>query len=363
MRCVCLLAIFIMAAPRVARVQQPATTPAPAEAPYVLHVYTNLIQLPTLVLDDDLKPVPLVPKEKFEIRLDSGTPFHPTGLRREGNDPISLGILLDASGDQDELMQKFIDSLPALVPGYLHPQDHVSVFALDCKLLQSLDDVAADPAVLKRGLEAVMQAPALHGPKMHGACGRTLTLRSALIRVAHTLGETPGRRVLLAVTDGHDGGSSIAWDETERYVASQGVAVFGMRDPFNGPGAQRSGLSTRRGSPLITGGLNDEDMFRALCESNGGVVMLTTRFEMYKSLVQLVTDLRERYILEFPRPDESQPGLHDIRVSVARSRYLVHSTGVSVSMPDPEEATGPNTVPVSKSPATYGTRKPLAPKE
>jgi hypothetical protein len=216
---------------------------------------------------------------------------------------------------------------------------------------------------LKSALESAIHAPGLHGAKKNGACGRTLPLRNALTQISHVLGTMPGRRVLLAVTDGHDGSSSIAWDQAQRYAASQGLAVFGMRDGFNGTSALPSGLSDRLGSPLIVGSLNDEDLFRAMCESNGGVVMTTTRYDLYKGLVQFVADLRDRYIIEFPRPDESQPGVHDIRVTVARSRYLVHATGVSVSLPDPEAANDPNTVPVSKSPATYGTRKPLAPKK
>jgi len=363
MRIVRQVAVLLMAAPHAASPQRPAEAPATTETPYVLHVYTNLIQLPSLVLDDDLRTVPPVPREKFEVRIDSGPPFRPTGLRREGNDPISLGVLLDVSGDQDELIQTLIESLPTLAPDSLHPQDHVSVFALDCKLIRSLNDMPANAAVLKKGLEAVMQAPGLHGTRKHGACGGTLVLRNALVKVSQTLGEMPGRRVLLAVTDGHDGGSSIAWEQAQHYAASQGVAVFGIRDGADGTNALPSGSSSRRGSPAIMFGLPDEDRFRELCESNGGVVLTTNRYELHRSLMQFVTYLRDRYIVEFPRPDDSQPGLHQIAVTVAKTRYIVRSTGVSVSLPDPDLANDPNTLPVSKSPATFGTHKPPAPKE
>jgi hypothetical protein len=173
----------------------------------------------------------------------------------------------------------------------------------------------------------------------------------------------PGRRVLLAVTDGHDGGSSITWAQAQHYAASQGVAVFGIRDASTGTNALSPGFSGRRGTPALMGSLPDEDPFRGLCESNGGVVLATTRFELHRSLMQFVTYLRDRYIVEFPRPDDSQPGLHQIEVTVAKTRYVVRSTGVSVSMPDPDVANDPNTVPVSKSPATIGPRKTPTPKQ
>jgi hypothetical protein len=74
-----------------------------------------------------------------------------------------------------------------------------------------------------------------------------------------------------------------------------------------------------------------------------------------------MNNLRDRYIVEFPRPDDTVPGLHNIQISIARTRYLAHATGVSVSLPDPGEKNDPNTVPVSKSPATFGKRRPLQP--
>jgi len=333
---------------------------AQATEPYVLHVYTNLIQLPTLVLTEDLKPVPPVPKDRFDLRIDSGPAFHPTGLRREGNDPISLAILLDVSGDQDELIGAFAASFPLLAPQYLHPQDHVSIFALDCKMMRSLNDVPADPAVLRRGVDAVLQSPGLHGNKRHGACGRALILRNALAQTIHTLSDVPGRRVLLVIADGHDGGSSLAWPEVEQYAASNGVAVFGFRDLI-GNAALPMGFAGPRGRTTLNGTMNVEDPFQETCDSSGGLLVSTTRFQMNKELMQWMNNLRDRYIVEFPRPDDTVPGLHNIQISIARTRYLAHATGVSVSLPDPGEKNNPNTVPVSKSPATFGKRRPLQP--
>ena len=63
---------------------------------------------------------------------------------RKGDDPISLSILLDVSGDAAELMAKMTDAIAALRRCLFIAKDHVSIYALDCSLVRSLNDVPAD---------------------------------------------------------------------------------------------------------------------------------------------------------------------------------------------------------------------------
>src|ERR1700744_5922254 len=97
--------------------------PPPPANLYTLHVYTNLMQFPTVVLGPDLKPLPPVPRDKFNITIDGGPIFHPTKMRIEGDDPISLAVLLDAGGDQKGVLRAFAQSFPQVIPGLLHSQD------------------------------------------------------------------------------------------------------------------------------------------------------------------------------------------------------------------------------------------------
>src|ERR1700677_437796 len=117
---------------------------------HTLHVYTNLIQIPTLVLDpkrEQLKKP--IAESRFSVSIDSGPWFRATHVRQEGDDPISLSILLDVSGDSSELMSKMDTAIGSLAPDALHAKDHVSIYAIDCALVQSLTDVPADTESLK----------------------------------------------------------------------------------------------------------------------------------------------------------------------------------------------------------------------
>ncbi|MEG9435131.1 hypothetical protein JAO29_02995 [Edaphobacter sp. HDX4] len=63
-----------------------------------LHVYAGLVQMPTLILSQYRKGIELrIDERRFSIRVDSGPWFKVTHVRPEGEDPISLSILLDHS--------------------------------------------------------------------------------------------------------------------------------------------------------------------------------------------------------------------------------------------------------------------------
>src|SRR6266576_5581605 len=101
-----------------------------------LHVYENLIQIPVLVLDPLRTPLEPIAPLRFAISVDSGPRFRPTHVRPEGDDPISLAILLDARGPEDDLLPKIDAAIADLAPLSLQARDHVSVYALDCTMIE-----------------------------------------------------------------------------------------------------------------------------------------------------------------------------------------------------------------------------------
>ena len=63
-----------------------------AGGPYTLHVYTDLLQIPTVALTRLHGSYRELTAQRFTISLDSGPGFHPTHIRSEGDDPVSLAI-------------------------------------------------------------------------------------------------------------------------------------------------------------------------------------------------------------------------------------------------------------------------------
>ena len=102
-----------------------------------LHVYANLIQIPVVVLSPFRTPLAPIAPSRFSISLDSGPQFRATHVRPEGDDPISLSILLDARGSQDDLLPKIDAAIADLAPLSLQARGHVSIYALDCSLIET----------------------------------------------------------------------------------------------------------------------------------------------------------------------------------------------------------------------------------
>jgi hypothetical protein len=105
----------------------------------------------------------------------------------------------------------------------------------------------------------------------------------------------------------------------------------------------------------------DAHPFLSICELSGGMLMPTVPELMERTLQRFMTMLRERYILEFPRPSNSTRGEHSVEIRIAgRDNYYVRPTGVSVALPDDSVLKDPTTVPSDPSRApVQGKRRVL----
>jgi hypothetical protein len=312
---------------------------------YTLHTYANLVQIPTLVLSWKDKPVPLIARERFSIRLDSGPAFRPTAMHIEGNDAIDLAVLLDASGDQKELLEHIDEAMAAMARSNLLPHDHVTVFAIDCALARAATVSADDADAIKSAVAAALSAPTLHGARAR-RCGGDIHLRDSLVLIGSELAHSPDRRVILAISDGAYDKSARSWEEARSFLAPNGVAVFAIHESYD---------------PFVDGSTSGQELFRVLCESTGGMSFSGSAANLGARLRTFITLLRGRYILEFPRPSDNPSGNHQVDIRVPGTQDFIVYTGVLVPPRDPSTLTDPDTVPTAKSPATLGSRHPSTP--
>jgi hypothetical protein len=325
------------------------TTPLQDDAPYTLHVYADLVQIPTLVLDADLHPLPLISIDQFNISLDSGQRFHPTQMRLEGDDPINLSIFLDLGGDGYDLQPSLTKYIAAFTSQSLQPHDHVSIYAIDCTFRRTADNIPAGNAdQIARVLDALLDSPDLHGSATKGpGCPGTVHLWNALGAIAKSMEHAPGRRVIIAITTGKDHKSSIKWNQLKRYAGSRSITIFGL-------------------SPLPRDGtkfhlaLDTENPFNQLCQFTGGIVTVTAPLLLATDLNYVLNLVRGRYILEFPRPDNGAAGAHSIYVTLATTDAFIRPAGISYPLPDPAALSDPSTIPSPPSPAVYGKRRNFA---
>jgi hypothetical protein len=303
-----------------------------------LHVYANLVQIPVLVLSPGREPMAPIAASRFGISLDDGPLFRATHVRMEGDDLISLSILLDVNGSDRHLLKKIDEAVAGLAPLSLRPQDHVSIYAMDCSLIRSLDDAPAEQARLKSAVDSLLQPWVNGGRREHKhGCPNRVKLWDALMFMSHQLYGLPGRRVILAVTDGSDKGSKHTWNELRGDAQARAVAIFGLRYLPEVPGQFKY--------------LDDdsEGHFKAVCELSGGLVLTASELGLEKKLTLFATMLRGRYIVEFPRPFKGVAGPHNLAVKIDKSDAFIRSGGISVPLPDPKVMADPMTVPSDPS--------------
>ena len=335
-------------------IQAQATTPSeeqqPDEPPYTLHVYTDLVQIPTLVLSSSFQAFPLIRADKFNISLDSGPPFHPTHVRLEGDDPIDLAIVLDTSSDAFVMQSALRRSILTFATEALRPQDHVSIYAIDCAFIRSAEDVPANDAHrIAHDLEAAIDYPLLHGKgQTRPHCAGSVKLWNSLATVAASIHAMPGRRVILVVSSGKDH-SAFKWHVLSHYAAVNSVTIFGLSLP---PSVASRQIPTYA---------NFEDPFQQVCQLTGGIVLVSPLAGVLASMERLMELVRGRYILEFPRPDTGSPGPHDILVKLVGKDAFIRTAGITFAQADPALRSDPTTITATPSPAIFGTRRPIDP--
>jgi hypothetical protein len=308
---------------------------------YTLHVYSRLVEIPTLVLSPSLQPLPPIDPHNFNLSIDSGPLFRPNRVRLEGDDPITLAILLDVSGDQSSLLPAFSQSLSAWATTSLRPQDHVSIYAIDCDLIKTIVDEPPNPTVLQRGLDAAITSPLTCGNKMHGTCGDSILLWDSMAVVMQQLSQLPGRRVLLVVSNGYDGRSTVKPDSLRTEVTRDAVTIFAI---------------TARRSLIYPWGRSID----SICQNSGGLLLVSSPGRLPQLLNHFIDLLRKRYVLSFYMPVEPAPGTHIIHVTIddTNAFAFIRPSGISVPLPDPTPTDIPSEAPYTPAP---GTAPPLQP--
>lgn len=311
-----------------------------------LHAYTNLMQIPTLVLGLDHKPIAPIDERSFFVSLDGGPKLRVTHARLEGDDKISLAILLDLSQTDPRIMEKVDDAIAALAPLSLNSRDEVAIYALDCKLVRAADNAPTNAAGLRRSVETALQSWRSYGRKrVPGDCKKPWHLLDSLAAITQVFYSQSGRRVILTVTDGADRGSLNSWHGVMEFAQQRSIAIFGLIQVKDMP----ANISTRY-----------EDPFNSLCELSGGIVLPYNKNDIQKQFAWAITLVRGRYIVEFPRPDSTLGGSHNLDITIQKHWMFIRPTGISVPAVDPAILKNPTTVPSDPSLAPqFGKRKIL----
>jgi hypothetical protein len=326
-----------------------------------LRVFTNLLQIPTLVLDSRHRPIAKLAESRFLVSIDSGPKSRVTHVRVEGEDPIALAILVDSNHLPGFMRSRIPDTIAGLVPASLRAADSVSLYDLNCQLSRAVAERPTTAAGL-REVTQLLFAPERAAAKSHGSdpCPQQRNLLDAIVSAVQGLEDEPARRVLLVLSDGNDRGSRTPWDAARAYASSKGVAIFGMLSSSDVTIPLATPLRGARGITAVqTVTSPTPTNISSLCESTGGIVLDNPDSSVALRMRDFLALVRSRYIVEFPRP-ETSAGSHSLEISVDRlNTAFIRPAGASVPVADPELAKDPNTIISGPANApAVGTKRP-----
>jgi VWFA-related protein len=222
----------------------------------------------------------------------------------------TFALLVDSSGSMSRRLD-FVQRTASLLYDYMTPRDR-TIIAPFAKQLLSVTGPTDDRHTVADAIAAIHTG------------GGTAILDS-LIELAHRFPESPGRRVVILITDGYDENSQCGVDDAIAAIKQAGVTVYAVA--IGGV----AGVS-----------LKGEKVLKALAAATGGRVFLpSTESQLQLVHTALVEEVRNRYLLTYTPTNQLHDGTwRRISVRVPDPNYHVAArTGYFAPQPAPVKPT------------------------
>ena len=208
--------------------------------------------------------------------LEDGVP-QALDLAQQETVGATFALLVDSSSSMSRRID-FVQRTAAQLAEYMSPLDR-TIVAPFSKTLLTTTGPTDDRRTVADAIRAI------------GSGGGTAILDS-LIQLTHTFPESPGRRVVILITDGYDENSSAAVDDAIDAVKKAGATVYAV-----GIGGV-AGVS-----------LKGEKVLRRLAAETGGRVFLpATESQLELVHTALVDEVRNRYLLTYTPANQTRDG-------------------------------------------------------
>jgi VWFA-related protein len=311
--------------------QQPASNQQPASAPQsddsqeptaTLKVNVNVVQLFFNVKDKHGALIPTLKKEDFEVSED-GKPQTIKYFTAESNLPLTLGIMIDSSGSQRNVIEMEKEVGGAFLRQILTDKDEAFVISFDITV-DLLQDFTRDTHRLQAALNKAKVntdfssggIPGMGGGPVpqRGNSPGTLLYDAVYLSSHDMLSKEVGRKAMILLTDGQDEGSRLkvqdAIEAAQKADAIAYVLLCADRGFYGGFG------------------YSGESEMRKLTEQTGGrVINVGNKFDkMKEAFDQIAAELRSQYNIGYTPTNNKQDGTYrKIQIKTKDNNYKVQA--------------------------------------
>src|SRR5579862_662679 len=281
--------------------QQSGDSQQPTET---LKVNVNVVQLFFNVKDKHGALVPNLTKDLFNVSED-GTPQTIKYFNAESNLPLTLGILIDASGSQRNVIDMEKEVGGAFLKQILTDKDEAFVISFDISV-DLLQDFTRDVRRLQNALnkakvnvDFTTGVPGIGGGPIPQQNSPGTLLYDAVYLSGHDmLAKEVGRKAIILLTDGQDEGSRLKIQDAIEAAQKSDSIVYVL-------------LCADRGGYFSAGmAYTGEGDMRKLTEATGGrVINVGNKFDkLREAFDQIAAELRSQYNIGYTPTNAKQDG-------------------------------------------------------
>ncbi len=276
--------------------QQRGDEPLPS-----ITVDVNVVSILASVRDKKGTLIPTLEKNDFTV-LEDGKQQTIKYFTRETDLPLTIGLLVDVSGSQRNLINIEQSAASQFFAQVLRKKDlaFLMMFGEESELLQ---DYTSSPRLLTQGLQELRVSSGVQGihpgpvPTIGGPRGTVLY--DAVYLAAHDkLQGEVGRKVIVVITDGVDQGSKLSINEAMEAAQKADAVIYSI--DYSDPGAYGFGFGLGGGG---------EGALRKMSEETGGHVYKVDRKHPLNQVFQELQDeMRSQYMIGYTPTNEARNG-------------------------------------------------------
>jgi len=265
-----------------------------------LKVRVNVVQLFFNVKDKKGTLIPNLSKDEFEV-LEDGKPQTIKYFAAEADLPLTLGMLIDSSGSQKEVLDMEKQVGGAFLKQILRPKDQAYVMSFDITS-ELLQDYTSDTRRLQNALNKAKintgftGIPGMGEPvPIHNPAG-TVLYDAVYLSSHEMLAKEIGRKAMILLTDGQDEGSKLKIRDAIEAAQKADAIVYVL-------------LCADRGFYGGFGYAGESEMKKLTEQTGGRVINVGNKIDkLREAFDQIATELRSQYNIGYTPTNEKLDG-------------------------------------------------------
>ena len=254
-------------------------------------------------------------KNDFTI-LEDGKPQEIKYFTKETDLPLTIGLLVDVSGSQRNLIEIERSAASQFFTQVLRKKDIAFLiqFGEEAELLQ---DYTSSPRLLNNGLNELRVSSGVGGlhpgpvPTAGGPRG-TVLYDAVYLAASEKLRTEVGRKVIVVITDGVDEGSRLTIHQAVEAAQKSDAVIYSI--DYYDPSAYGGG-----GFGIMLGGGGGESALRKMSDETGGhVYKVDRKHTLDQVFKELQDEMRSQYSIGYTPTNDVKDGSYrklDIKLS------------------------------------------------